>query len=239
MARGKCERSSNYKQIKAIIMADKTDKPIAEVETEVNPEETKVTPEGVEVNSEEVADPGLTIIKADKVYTDAIAALKKEKRFRAIVVNVKTSVQDDYVRVTLVLNGPIPGYVLNEDGEYELGMTKNIFTSTYALSGLFKTTDNGKLARFADVLISNPEVGKQLLFGMTIELAQRTVPAGQPVVNPFSSNSEGRIYDHDVLASYIYKMTLGEEGKNIAALLTMGMVGLSGAAATAAMNMFK
>jgi len=233
LARCKYERSSNYKQIETIIMAKTDNIPTPEVE-----EVKGVLAEEVEA-PEETVDTGLTVVTADKAFTDAIAALKKEKRFRAVVANVKTSVQEEYVRVTLVLNGPIPGYVLNEDGEYELGMTKNIFTSTYALAGLFKTTDGGKLARFADILISNPEVGKQLLFGMTIEFAQRTIPAGNPVVNPFSPKSEGRIYDHDVLASYIYKMTLGDEGKQVASLLMMGMLGLSGAAATAATSMFK
>ena len=151
-------------------------------------------------------------------YKDKLVALLADKdnriyrkiRVRNITKREKTG---DWENITLVLDGMIPGYIRQEDGSWKQGLTNNVYTTSYAIAGVLKETED--TVAVADKVIAHPELIPLLLNGCQISVVQTDVKANEPYVFPFSTRERSEKYtrDHDWIANNIFNVTLGESGK--------------------------
>lgn len=142
-------------------------------------------------------------------------------------------------RVTLVAKTAIPGMVVdNNDVDAfgmpikKIGMSNNIFTSSYALAAAFK--NDPYLAIFADnvanmgqddiVMSSEKElIGKEnfanlLLAGGKVDVLCQVVKKGEIYINPFSSNTTDAAettFDEDRIMHHIVSVEAGLVGKDL------------------------
>lgn len=167
--------------------------------------------------------------KGQKSFKDVIKDLiaAGARRYNGLKIkNVKFSEEDNYTRVTLVVHPSIPGMVSNDNGlTWEPGMTNNIFTSTYAIAGMLK--EDEEKGWLADTLIENPKALNLILNGGTVDVVQRTVPAGIPYKNPFSTNDDATesTFDHDTIINYVVAFSYGKTGEKFADTLAVKMMG--------------
>lgn len=151
-------------------------------------------------------------------FADIIDKLLKDKTNRAyrglMVKNViKKDGDEDYTRVTLVINSSIPGYVPEDDGTYKRGTTSNIYTTSYAIAAVLK--QNEDTAMMGNYVVNHPEIIPILLSGATISVIQTDVKEGEEYYNPFSTreNAEPYIGQHDFIVNNIYSLKLGKMGE--------------------------
>lgn len=169
---------------------------------------------------------------------------KSFKLFRGLSVkNVKTVVylskatKKVTTRITFILKDKnVPGMVvtdkvLDEFGEptKQVGMSPNVFSSAIAVSGAMKEDD--KQVFFADKvakltapivdgefeLVGKDNLPNVLYAGGTIDVLCQYVPAGQPYVNPFSSNKDGEptIFDENRIFHHVVALTNGTIGNRV------------------------
>lgn len=113
-----------------------------------------------------------------------------------VVKNVTISKEPNYVRVGLTVDKDLPSYVVDkETGEYVLGTSNVIFTSTYSLSSILKENDDTAFA--ANYLVTNPNAFSVLLSRAKLNVLQQNVKAHTEYVNPF--NGATTEFDHDVI----------------------------------------
>lgn len=123
---------------------------------------------------------------------------------------------DESVRVTLVIDRDIPAFILQEDGTYKEGVSNNIFTSNYAISGMFKEDD--ELAFVANEIVRRPKILNLLLCGATCDILQQEVRTGDDGIaryrNPFSTRIDADDYetDHDMFINNVIKVKLNKQG---------------------------
>lgn len=176
-----------------------------EVNAEINPESADAGADGiVEANTTKVT-------YGDKIKNLVVAGGRMYKGLR--VKNVLSSEEDNYDRVTMVIDGSVPAKVSPDNGiTFTTGQSSNIFTSTFALAGTIKEDED--LSFLANYIISSPKIVNLLFNGSSIDIIQMTYPANVPIVNPFSTkeNDSGRIYDHEVIINYIVKIKPGRTG---------------------------
>ena len=141
------------------------------------------------------------------------------------VKNVNYDERDNYTMVSFTLDKPVPGYVQNDNGTWELGVTNVIFTSMYAIAGALK--EDEELGWLANALIENPKAVNLIFNGSTIDIIQQQISEGEGYVNPFSSkeNVEPQIFDHDTIINTIVKFKLGKTGQRMADTLAIKMMG--------------
>ena len=200
-------------------------KTVDEKSVEITPAvESANTPTNVNVetvNAEsEVADNGADgIVEANTVakvtYADKIKNLVTVggRMFKGLrVKNVLCSEEDNYDRVTMVIDGSVPAKTSIDNGlTFTTGQSSNIFTSTFALAGTIKEDED--LSFLANYIISSPKIVNLLFNGSLIDIVQMTYPANTPIVNPFSTKEDNsRIYDHEVIINYIIKIKPGKTG---------------------------
>lgn len=189
---------------------------------EITPAMNGINPE-MEVNDEtnsEVTDAGANgIVEANAVgkvtYADNIKNLMTAggRMYRGLrVKNVLSSEEDNYDRVTMVIDGVVPAKTSPDNGlTFITGTSSNIFTSTFALAGTVKEDED--LSFLANYIISSPKIVNLLFNGALIDIIQMSYPANTPIINPFSTKEDNsRIYDHEVIINYIVKIKPGKTG---------------------------
>lgn len=146
----------------------------------------------------------------DKLLKD-----KENRAYRGLMVKnvIKKDGDEDYTRVTLVINSSIPGYIPQEDGSYKRGVTSNIYTTSYAIAAVLK--QNEDTAMMGNYVVNHPEIIPILLSGATINVIQTDVKEGAEYYNPFSTreNAEPYIGQHDFIVNNIYSLKLGKMGE--------------------------
>lgn len=176
-----------------------------EVNAEINPESANAGAEGI-VEANTVAK----VTYADKIKNLVVAGGRMYKGLR--VKNVLSSEEDNYDRVTMVIDGSVPAKTSPDNGlTFTTGTSSNIFTSTFALAGTVKEDED--LSFLANYIISSPKIVNLLFNGSLIDIIQMTYPANTPIINPFSTKEDNsRIYDHEVIINYIVKIKPGKTG---------------------------
>ena len=149
------------------------------------------------------------------------------KRYNGLrIKNVKYSEEDNYTRITLVIQPPIPGMVSHDNGvTWEPGLTNNIFTSSFALAGMLK--EDEEKSWLAEALIENPQAFNIIMNGGTVDVVQQKVEAGVPYKNPFSTREDAAetTFDRDVIINYVVSFTFGKTGQKYADVLAVKMMG--------------
>lgn len=146
-------------------------------------------------------------------FTEIVKALQKKcgKAITRTVKNFNFEILDNYTRFSFTLREPIKAYVNNiNTDEYELGKNTVVFSSAYAFAGMLKENDD--LAFVANDTILNPKLVSLLTIGGTIDIIQQVVPVGEEYVNPFSSDPEPIVFEHDVIVNHIVGMKPGKTG---------------------------
>lgn len=145
-----------------------------------------------------------------------LSANKDNKTYRGLKVrNVVVNLDDEeYPRITLVLNQEVDGYVLEGDN-YVLGKTKNVFTTAYNIAGILK--EDEATAMLGNYVVRNPKVAENLLSGATINLVQVPVKTGEEYRNPFTTRSDADAYvsDHDWISNLVTGIKLGIIGNKV------------------------
>lgn len=185
---------ANEKEIKAVAEA-----PVAE---EVVATESPVLEQNVASSYEEKLK-ALLADKDNRVYRNI--------RIRNITKREKTG---DWENITLVLDGMIPGYILQEDNTWKKGMTNNLYTTSYAIAGILK--ENEDVSSIANKVAEHPEMIPLVLNGAIISVVQTDVAKDEPYTFPFSTRERKEKYtrDHDWIANNIFNVSLGKSGKN-------------------------
>lgn len=168
-------------------------------------QEPEVAPQ---VNEQETTEEVVT-----GTFTEIVKALQKKcgKAITRTVKNFNFEILDNYTRFSFTLREPIKAYVNNIDtDEYELGKSTVVFSSAYAFAGMLKENDD--LAFVANDTIVNPKLVSLLTIGGTIDIIQQFVPVGEEYVNPFSSDPEPIVFEHDVIINHIVGMKPGKTG---------------------------
>lgn len=181
----------------------------AEVNAKINAE---INPNATNTGADGIVEAGTTkVTYDDKIKNLIVAGGRMYKGLR--VKNVLSSEEDNYDRVTLVIDGSVPAKISIDNGlTFTTGQSSNIFTSTFALAGTIKEDED--LSFLANYIISSPKIVNLLFNGSLIDIIQMTYPANIPIVNPFSTKEDGnsRIYDHEVIINYIVKIKPGRTG---------------------------
>ena len=148
-----------------------------------------------------------------EIALKAMLSNKANRVFKGLVVRnvIKKDDDEDYTRITLVVNGNIPGYLPTDDG-YKRGVTSNVYTTTYAIAAVLKQSED--TAMLGNYVVEHPEVVPALLSGATINLIQSNVAKGEEYRNPFTTkeNPEPYVSDHDWIVNNIYGLKLGKIG---------------------------
>lgn len=148
-----------------------------------------------------------------KTYAEIVKGLiaKGWKRRNALKVrNVNCTEKDNYTMVTFSVVPPIPGYILDEEsGEYVLGVTNNVYSSSYAVSGAMK--EDEEMSWLANSIVDKPKFINALFNGGEIDILSREISAGEEYANPFG-NSEPQTFDHDTIVNLIIGLRPGKNG---------------------------
>lgn len=190
-------------------------------ENEVLPQEIVETPEVNETSESSVRD----IIR--NLIADGATRINK---LRIKNVNYDPDYEDkDYIRVSLTLDRKVPGFVPVTDSNgnitgYEYGLTNVIYTSTFALAAVLK--ENEEFSWLANHIVAKPKALTLLFNGATIDILQRQIAKGTPVVNPFSTqtNKEWPVYDHDMVTNDVISIALGKTGEKMAMTLASSIL---------------
>lgn len=140
-------------------------------------------------------------------------------------------------RITFVIDKVIPGMVVDESKldafglpTRRLGVSKNVFSSAYAVAGAMKETAKGAI--FADEvsgmtailaganereITGTDNIANTLYAGGEIDVICQFVPANTPYVNPFSSkndDNEPTVFDEDRIFHHVVRLQFGETGND-------------------------
>lgn len=128
-----------------------------------------------------------------------------------IITNVVDRDSDNGV-MTIVVSKGLPQYVLNADtGTYELGTTRNIFTSRIQIAAILKGMNETVLAKIVETAPFMVVVS--VLEGARISVMSRLLAAGEQYINPYASKapSEVRVTEHDRIEYFPYELKLGNK----------------------------
>lgn len=161
-------------------------------------------------------------------YKDIIKKMLSNgcKRINSITIkNVNFTEKDNYTMVSFTLKTPIRGYVMDENGEYKLGMANTLFTSLFAITGTLK--EDEELGWMANALLESPQALNLILNGATVDIIQQDVPQGVEYYNPFSTKAEvdAAVYDHDIIINHIIGFKLGKMGEKMSMRLADKLMG--------------
>lgn len=128
-----------------------------------------------------------------------------------IITNVVDR-DSDYGFITIVVSKGLPQFVLNADtGAYELGTTRNIFTSRIQIAAILKGMNETVLAKIVETAPFMVVVS--VLEGARISVMSRLLAAGEQYINPYASKapSEVRVTEHDRIEYFPYELKLGNK----------------------------
>lgn len=150
----------------------------------------------------------------EKSYREIIKSLIKDgwKQKKNIkVTNITDTTKDNYTMLTFVVEPPVDAFVLNEDGDYVEGKSKNIYSSNYAISGVLKQTED--LGWLSNLIVAKPKLANFYFNGGHIDVIYKKIKEGEEFVNPFSNNAEPQEFEHDTYVYYITNIGLGKNGE--------------------------
>lgn len=127
------------------------------------------------------------------------------------VRNVSVTRCENYVRVGLTLDKSVKGMVTKDNGvTHEEGETNVIFVSLYGITSILK--DNDEAAFAANHIIENPDALSVVLSRATINILQEPIKTGEEYKNPWSTNAEATVFDHDTIINHVIDITLSDFG---------------------------
>lgn len=184
----------------------KTDAKVEEVKNEVVVDAT---------NTEDV-NPVLVDLKSyigkdnDEIVRALIARSDCKNHANLVITNVIQSTTQEN-GLTVVVNKNLPQYILDADtGDYVMSTTRNIFTSTIALSAIIKAIGKPLLAK----AIADGNINKILaiLTGARISVISHEIVAGEDFVNPFATRmpSEFTATERNRVQYFPYDITLAD-----------------------------
>lgn len=187
----------------------------AQVEVEV-PETTETVETKEEAQQPE--QPKIINLKG-KTYEEKIKILiangwKKKNGIK--IKNVTPTEKENHDRVTFTVREgfEIDAYVENPDThEFELKKSNFIYSSTYAIAGALKETED--MGWLANIIVEDPESLNVLFNGGTIDIISLEVPAGTPYINPFSSTPEIKVWEHHQIINIITNLKKGKSGERM------------------------
>lgn len=175
--------------------------------------EAKTAPEAEAAAVEQIAENVVT----RSTFSEVVDKLLKDKTnrvYRGLMIKnvIKRETDDDYARVTLVVNSSIPGYIPQDDGSYKRGLVSNIYTTSYAVAAVLKQDED--TAMMGNYVVEHPEIIPIILSGATINVIQTDVKADTEYFNPFTTKEDVEPYvsDHDFIVNNIYSLKLGKMG---------------------------
>lgn len=139
------------------------------------------------------------------------------------VKNVHIAVQPEYVRVSLTLDKPVDGYVMDEDGEYQLSKTNVIFVSHMSLATVLR--NNPKLAFLGNKIMEMPQAMEVLLSYAKIDIVQEHVSQDDEYSSPWSGKLQG-VVAHDSVYNHVTNITLSDDNMELILPLKMKYLGL-------------
>lgn len=114
--------------------------------------------------------------------------------------------------MTIVVSKGLPQYILNADtGAYELGTTRNIFTSRIQIAAILKGMNETVLAKIVETAPFMVVVS--VLEGARISVMSRLLASGEQYINPYASKApaEVRFTEHDRIEFFPYELKLGNK----------------------------
>lgn len=114
--------------------------------------------------------------------------------------------------MTIVVSKGLPQYVLNADtGAYELGTTRNIFTSRIQIAAILKGMNETVLAKIVETAPFMVVVS--VLEGARISVMSRLLAAGEQYINPYASKAPAEVHvtEHDRIEFFPYELKLGNK----------------------------
>lgn len=151
----------------------------------------------------------------EKSYREIIKSLIKDgwKQKKNIkVTNITDTTKENYTMLTFVVEPPVPAFVLHPDtDEYVEGVSKNIYSSNFAISGVLKQTED--LGWLSNLIVAKPKLANFYFNGGHIDVIYKKIAEGEEFVNPFSTNAEPQEFEHDTYVYYITNVTLGKNGE--------------------------
>ena len=150
---------------------------------------------------------------ADTVTALMLARSDVKNHASCIITNV---VERDNGNLTVVVSKALPQYLLNADtGVYELGTTRNIFTSRIQIAAILKANEETVLAKIVETAPFMAIVA--VLEKARISVMSRLLATGEQYINPYASKapSEDRFTEHDRIEYFPYDITLGNKFSNL------------------------
>lgn len=126
-----------------------------------------------------------------------------------VVKSVNVARKENYDRLSLSLAKPVRGFV-QEDGTYTEGETRVIFVSTFSVGAILG--DNEDTAFAKRKLLARPKLLELVLSYSKIDIIQEEVKANEEYRNPFATDPEPWIPDHDTVINHIISIELGRRG---------------------------
>lgn len=146
-----------------------------------------------------------------KVLSQLMANKENENVKDLVVRNINTKDMSTWTRVSVTLDKPVKGYVVDQDtGEYVIGTNNVIYVSTFSLIAAMR--ENPDLAFAGNHLIEHPTAIGVVFSGAKIDVILEKVTKGQEYKNPFSDNGTETIIEHDNYFAHIHDIRLSERG---------------------------
>lgn len=166
----------------------------------------------------------------DSLFVKAVKTVKsKGKTVKDLHIrNTKTEkmegVNGEWTRISFTLDKPIDGYVADENGDFIEGKRNVIFTSTFALAGLIKESE--ELSWLANYIVEHPKNLALLFNGASITIVQQLVGEGEIYSNPFTTKEvpDEVTFEHNTIINHIIDIKLGKTGMKIADMLILKML---------------
>lgn len=170
----------------------------------------------VNAQAEQVANEAKTtddIIR--ELIVDGWSRLKGLTVKNVRVTTVTASTGSEYTRLCfLTQNAVIPRYMMNEGtGEFEKVFDNKVFTSLYSIIGTMR--EDVELSVVCNQLLENPLAITPLVAGGTIDVVYKEFAAGDTFTNPFATNAEETVFDHDTVITLIVGVTPGKIGQRL------------------------
>lgn len=125
------------------------------------------------------------------------------------VKNVTVTRCENYVRLGITLDKPVKGMITKDNGvTYEEGETNVIFVSLYSITSLLKDDDDAAFA--ANHLVEHPDAMSIVLSRASLNIIQETVEAGTEYKNPWSTNAEATVFDHNTIITHVTDVNLSD-----------------------------
>lgn len=151
------------------------------------------------------------VVKAMSAKDDVVAI---KGHIKKIVVNDLTTSKKgyDFYPVTITLEKPIPCYLPDDNGNYELKESTLVYTSVDILSAVMR--EDKSLAGIVNSISKSPSVIELLLTDADVEILQQDIPANTKFVNPFSTVRDVSEYTHAIKSNSIINIKLSNEGQD-------------------------